>query len=848
MENQSTESGNKRSKKNNIKLILNIIGMYLLGLGIYIIHHDLNEFFEKYFPKTVEISLIYAAPFIILGLILFNMDNLESFFKNIKSSHKFYFFSFFCFLAYIVIFIFKNDNILFLLVFSSLLSISYYFYIEGNFHKSKELKYENEEFDEAIRSLKEDALGRVHTAKLITDILETNPNKNMKIGIYGKWGSGKTSIMNLVELLLEGKKEEKKYIMCRFNPWIYNNEKDLWIGFRKSIEEALILDSKGILDFSLFKNIKKVFLSIFQHSTSKLPIGKLIDELIKNPGTPMQDQIKASINNYLNQSVGENNKIIVFVDDLDRLDDAKMILNVLKTIKEILNINNISYIFAIDDENVSRIIADEMKLPNGHLFLEKIIDYHITIDDPAKRDWEFLLQQEINRLDTTIDKNVIKTIKEYLPSNPRTLKRYMQNMQLLTPILQRFKDEELNLGFIYLGQLLKSELPDVYREIIKDKEAIGKLSPSAVDPNKMITEKDAEVILKQLPVQFENTGRAKKIITGLLRHINKMDRNFNMYFRVIENSNVLTLKEFQLYYQKIHSDAFEFNKLESDYLKTAYIERLFINREDLVYRIKHIQYLDMSKEIQQNLEILENHIEELIPILNSKHQIKILELLYRSLKNYINNNDPLYSEIRQREMDIIKNISKLNLNNHYTELLEIIDLWDFEIDKLEYFKEFKKDLIKMIEPPFIDELISRFRTVNGLKLWYKNAFPYEKYYLFNKSAFHQNDTYQKLNILAEESKSDRVIRLNFLEYMWQFVHYSKENQNYTKIDDVKEVLENETFLQILWKGVTSEEINEYSLSIPKDFEELVKEIHKEQGNDIFDFPDWWRNKEAQLLS
>lgn len=91
MESQSTESGHKRTKQENIKLILNSIGMYLVGFGIYIIHHDLNKLFEKYFPKTVEISLIYAVLFIILGLILFNRDNLKYFFKNIKSSHKFYF-------------------------------------------------------------------------------------------------------------------------------------------------------------------------------------------------------------------------------------------------------------------------------------------------------------------------------------------------------------------------------------------------------------------------------------------------------------------------------------------------------------------------------------------------------------------------------------------------------------------------------------------------------------------------------------------------------------------------------------------------------------------------------------
>ena len=56
------------------------------------------------------------------------------------------------------------------------------------------------------------------------------------IGIFGKWGSGKTSFMHLLEKrLLEG--DATPYIIpVWFNPWRYEKEEHLIIPFLKSIE------------------------------------------------------------------------------------------------------------------------------------------------------------------------------------------------------------------------------------------------------------------------------------------------------------------------------------------------------------------------------------------------------------------------------------------------------------------------------------------------------------------------------------------------------------------------------------------------------------------------------------
>lgn len=56
------------------------------------------------------------------------------------------------------------------------------------------------------------------------------------IGIYGKWGTGKTSFMHLLETRLLKGKDEPHAIPVWFNPWRYEREEHLIIPFLKTIE------------------------------------------------------------------------------------------------------------------------------------------------------------------------------------------------------------------------------------------------------------------------------------------------------------------------------------------------------------------------------------------------------------------------------------------------------------------------------------------------------------------------------------------------------------------------------------------------------------------------------------
>ena len=83
--------------------------------------------------------------------------------------------------------------------------------------------------DRAIKHSSEDSLNRKGFANLIGEaILKSRRSDSLVIGIIGKWGSGKTSIVNLaiehIEYFSASNESVKKPIIVYFNPWNYSEQ------------------------------------------------------------------------------------------------------------------------------------------------------------------------------------------------------------------------------------------------------------------------------------------------------------------------------------------------------------------------------------------------------------------------------------------------------------------------------------------------------------------------------------------------------------------------------------------------------------------------------------------------
>ena len=81
--------------------------------------------------------------------------------------------------------------------------------------------------DRAIESAEEDLLGRSSFSKQVGQaIFEYNGNDSLVIGLFGKWGTEKTSVANMaLETVTElSKQDDKAPVIIRFAPWNYSDK------------------------------------------------------------------------------------------------------------------------------------------------------------------------------------------------------------------------------------------------------------------------------------------------------------------------------------------------------------------------------------------------------------------------------------------------------------------------------------------------------------------------------------------------------------------------------------------------------------------------------------------------
>lgn len=260
--------------------------------------------------------------------------------------------------------------------------------------------------DKPIENKEQDLLGRENFVKnLAKDICGYKLKDNLVLGLYGAWGEGKTSILNLLEneileLEKEKKKREKTKII-KFNPWNFKDQDELiklfFNDFYLKLKMVDINEELKICSRAL-NGIVSVF-KFLQFIPGTSPYATIIAPLIKQYSGTLNDisskksleDIKNKISNKLSKL---DSKLLIYIDDVDRLND-KEITQIFQLVKLLANFPNVIYVLPFDEKVVISALKNSQK-EFAEKYLEKIVNIPLKIPEISKSNLYEVLINELN--------------------------------------------------------------------------------------------------------------------------------------------------------------------------------------------------------------------------------------------------------------------------------------------------------------------------------------------------------------------------------------------------------------------------------------------------------------------
>jgi hypothetical protein len=190
--------------------------------------------------------------------------------------------------------------------------------------------------------------------------------------LIGPWGSGKSSVLNLVEYEL---RDRADWTVVRFNPWAVTGLDPLLRDFFMSISESF----KGVSDYHELRR------ALARYADAVAPwVGVLRTPAIDPErglavlaralrGESTVDDLRTQVANLLTKS---SKKLLFVIDDVDRLYPNELLL-VFKLVRLVASLPRVDYLMAFDEETVISAIGDAsiawQDSRQSRAYLEKIV-------------------------------------------------------------------------------------------------------------------------------------------------------------------------------------------------------------------------------------------------------------------------------------------------------------------------------------------------------------------------------------------------------------------------------------------------------------------------------------------
>lgn len=257
--------------------------------------------------------------------------------------------------------------------------------------------------DYPIESCSEDAFGRASVARRIACQLALAPiDHSIVFGLYGSWGSGKTSLLNMVCEELES--VDNPPIIVRFNPWNYPSSENLVTPFLALLSECIQHGAHSTIPTKTARKLVKAIktysdvLASAADAFNWVPGVGIISSVLRRFGKEDERSVSpANLKSRLSKLlIGTNSRVVVIIDDLDRLPN-EAVRSVFQLTAAVADFPGVNYLLAYDLSNVIKAL-EAVQECEGERYLEKIVQIPIELHEPNSGSLYELFVDGLNEL------------------------------------------------------------------------------------------------------------------------------------------------------------------------------------------------------------------------------------------------------------------------------------------------------------------------------------------------------------------------------------------------------------------------------------------------------------------
>lgn len=529
---------------------------------------------------------------------------------------------------------------------------------------------------------KEDYLNFGEVSQIVTEILETEAMLPVSIGVFGNWGAGKSSLLNLIEQQIKS----NEWIVIKFDAWLYQGFDDARTALLETIanhliqaaknKETILQKSKNLLarieglrlagwlaegaalaaGFPTFGLVSKIFgtaqnaLDGIQDATESKQVvetGKEIVDSGRKLIAPQKQQTPPQQIDEFRKEYGEilqdlGKKLVIVIDNLDRCLPANAI-QTLEAIRLFLFLNRTAFIIAADEEMIRHSVAEHYKdLSYRHQidYLDKLIQIPIRVPKAGVLEIRAYLYM-LYAIHQKVPPEKLANLRQFLETH---LQQSWQDQSLNPEQVAKTIEEQDNRALLSdferanrIAPLLANS-PNVYGNprIVKRILNTIKMRTKIVDKRKMPLD---EAIITKLVI-FERCV-ASDVVTKFYQRINEEEGKPELLKELEHNNeqNLSTLSE----NKSIQEFIKEWVKLEPKLSDVDLRAAIYLSRETIPLNTYTAQ---LSQKNQEALSILltttsrtgSQNTQDAIRGLTSDEKISVMETLIEQLRK-VNNWD-----------------------------------------------------------------------------------------------------------------------------------------------------------------------------------------------------------------